>query len=62
MLLIKCEINLMFIWSEKYIIVSYIAADQETGFAMTDFKIYALVVTLSNQDNTKLLQQLKLGF
>ena len=29
---------------------------------MTDGKLYVLVVTISNQENTKLLQQLKLGF
>ena len=31
-------------------------------FAITDTKLYVSVVTLSTQQNTKLLQQLKLGF
>ena len=30
--------------------------------AITDTKLYALMVSLSTQDNAKLLQQLKSGF
>ena len=33
-----------------------------TAFAITDTKRYVPVVTLSTQDNTKLLRQLKPGF
>ena len=33
-----------------------------TTFARTDAKIYVPVVTLSTQDNAKLLKQLKSGF
>ena len=33
-----------------------------TAFAITDTKVYGPVVTLSTQDNVKLLQQLKSGF
>ena len=33
-----------------------------TKFAITDTKMYALVLTLSTQDNAKQLQQLKSGF
>ena len=33
-----------------------------TTFAITDTKLYAPLVTLSTQDNTKLLKQLKSGF
>ena len=29
---------------------------------ITDTNLYVLIVTLSTEDNTKLLQQLKLGF
>ena len=36
--------------------------NRETTFAITDAKHYVSAVTLSTQDNTKLLQQLKLGF
>ena len=31
-------------------------------FEITDTKLYVSLVTLSTQDNSKLLQQLKLGF
>ena len=34
----------------------------QAKFAITDTKIYVLIVTLSTQDNAKLLQQLKSGF
>ena len=37
-------------------------AAQDTAFSITDTKHYNLVVTLSTQDNTKLLEQLKSGF
>ena len=36
--------------------------DQDTAFSITDTKIYIPVVTLSTQDNAKLLDQLKSGF
>ena len=36
--------------------------DQATTFGITDTKLYIPVVTLSTNDNTKLLQQLKSGF
>ena len=37
-------------------------AVQATTFSITDAKLYVPVVTLSNQDNAKLLEQLKSGF
>ena len=37
-------------------------ADQETIFSITDTKLYVSVVTLSTQDNAKLLEQLKSVF
>ena len=37
-------------------------ANQNPTFAITETKLYVAVVTLSTQDNAKLLQQLKLGF
>ena len=36
--------------------------NQDTIFSITDTKTYVPVVTLSTQDNTKLLEQLKYGF
>ena len=59
MSLINCEINLLLTWSEKYVLSNDTKA---TTFAITDAKRYAPIVTLSTQDNAKLLQQLKSGF
>ena len=57
--LIVCEINLIFTWSIDCVISS---ATRQTKFAITDTKLYVPMVTLSTEDNTKLLQQLKSGF
>ena len=62
MALINCEINLILTWSTNYLIVSTNNANQNATFAITDTRIYVPVVTLSTQENAKLLQQLKLGF
>ena len=37
-------------------------ANQGTTFSITDTKLYVPVVTLSTQDNAKLLEQFKYGF
>ena len=60
--LIKCEFNLMLTWSKDCVVVSNADADQNATFAITDTKLYVPVITLSQQDNAKLLQQLKSGF
>ena len=57
--LINCEITLILTWSANCIIV---ASNDAITFAITDTKLYVPVVTLSTQDNAKLLQQLKSGF
>ena len=57
--LINCKINLTLTWSQKCVLSNYTKA---TTFAITDTELYILVVTLSTQDNAKLLQQLKSGF
>ena len=59
--LINCEINLILTWSLNGIIFNA-AANQETEFAVTHTKLYVPVVTLSVQDNAKLLKPLKSGF
>ena len=46
----------------KLFLVAGTAYNQEPTFAITDIKFYVPVVTLSTPDNTKLLQQLKIGF
>ena len=58
--LISCEINLSLNWSAHCVIKSS-AVDQATTFAITDTKRYVPVVTLSTDDNAKLLDQLKSG-
>ena len=60
--LINCEINLILTWSTNCVIVSTNFANQNGTFETTDTKLYAPVVTLSTQDNSKLLQQLNSGF
>ena len=57
--LINCKVNLIFTWSSTCVITN--STDAGT-FEITDTKLYVPVVTLSTQENTKLLQQLKSGF
>ena len=60
--LINCEINLILTWSDRCFIVNNPIDDQLLTFTITDTKLYVPVVTLSIQDNAKLLEQLKSGF
>ena len=60
--LINCEVNLILTWSSTCVLVSTNAANQNATFAITNTKFYVPVVTLSTQENTKFLQQLKSGF
>ena len=62
MALINCEVNLILTWSSTCVLVSTNVANQGATFAITDTKLYVPVVTLSTQENTKFLQQLKSGF
>ena len=54
--LINCEITLNLNWSKNYIIVATYIADQDTIFSITDTKRYVPLITLSTQDNAKLLE------
>ena len=60
--LINCEVNLIFTWSSTCVIAAVGDANQAAKFAITNTKLYVPVVTLSTQENTKFLQQLKSGF
>ena len=60
--LIICEINMLLTWSASCVIVSADVANQNATFAITDTKLYVPVVTLSQQGNAKLLEQLQSGF
>ena len=59
MSLINCEIDLILTWSSTCIITNSAGAGT---FVITDTKLYVPVVTLSTQENTNLLQQLKSSF
>ena len=60
--LINCEIELILTWSRNSIIISTDVANQIPTFTITGTTLHIPVVTLSTQDNTKLLPQLKNGF
>ena len=60
--LINCELNLILTWSSTCVIAVSGDANQAATFEITNTKLYVPVVTLSTQENTKFLQQLKSGF
>ena len=60
--LINCEIELILDWSADCVIISTNIANQNPTFTITETNLYVPVVTLSTQDNAKLLPQLKSGF
>ena len=52
---------LILIWSENCVIIYTDILGQVPTFTITETNLYVPVVTLSNQDNAKLLPQLKSG-
>ena len=62
MSLINCEVELILTWSADCVIISTNVANQNPTFTITETNLYVPVVTLSTQDNAKLLPQLKSGF
>ena len=52
----------MLTWSKNCFLVAEIAANQEPTFTITDTKLYVPAVTLSTQDNVKLLKELDSDF
>ena len=75
--LINCEINLILTWRKKCVIASKATRDAEPDadpavaavynpinktFKIAGTKLYVAVVTLSMEDDNKLLEQLKAGF
>ena len=60
--LTNCEIKLILTWSAGCVIIYTDVADQFHTFSMTESNLYIPVVTLSTQDNAKLLPQLKSDF
>ena len=57
MLLINCEVSLSLTWSENCVISATSAT-----FKIRDTKLYVPVVTLSAENDNKLLEQIKTGF
>ena len=53
MLLINCEVNLILTWSKDCVITN---SEGEGKFKVAETKLYVPVVTLTTQDNAKLLQ------
>ena len=60
--LINCEVNLILTWSSSCVLIATAIQNQAATFEITDTKFYVPLVTLSTQENTKFLQQLKSGF
>ena len=58
----NCGINLALNWSKNCVIFSTVVTVKATIFSITDTKLYVPVVTLSTQDNPKLLEEFKSGF
>ena len=59
MQLINCEVTLLLTWSKDCVITN---STGEGKFQITETNLYVPVVTLSTEDNAKLLQQLLSGF
>ena len=60
--LINSEVHLNLTWSADCVIIYTNVANQTPTFSITESDFYLEVVTLSTQDNAKLLTQLKSGF
>ena len=60
--LINCKVNLILNWPTSCVIVSTNNDNQNATFTITETILYFPVVTLSTQDNGKLLIQLRSGF
>ena len=62
MLLINCKISVQLKWSRKFIIVTTTTNNQNPTFQINHTKLYVPVVTLSTQENMKLLKQIQSSF
>ena len=71
--LINCEVELILTWSKNFVLADMtvraaqgdnpaIVAPTGLEFQITDTKLYVPVVTLSKENDIKLLEQLKSGF
>ena len=68
--LINCEVNRILTWSENYVLIDTATRDADppvvainapanAAFKIKDTKLYVPVVTLSAENDNKLLEQLK---
>ena len=55
--LVNCAVNLILTWSNNLDITN--VANQFATFTIAETNLYVLIITLSTQDNAKLLPQLK---
>ena len=55
---INCENNFILTWSLNCVMISTNNINQTATFTITETKLYVPEVTLSTQDNSKLLQEL----
>ena len=62
MSLINCEVTLILTWSKSCFLVAGTAGNQLSELKLTDAKLYVPIVTLSTQNNMKLLEQLESVF
>ena len=60
--LINCEVELILDWSTNCLLIYTNVDNQVLTFTITETNLYVPIVTLSIQDNAKLLSQLKSGF
>ena len=60
--LVNCKISLQLKWSRNCVIEAGTANNQYPTFQISDTTLYVSVVTLSTQENIKLLKQLESGF
>ena len=60
--LINCELELILDCSASCVIIYTNVVNQVPTFTITEANLYVPVVTLSTNDNSKLLTQLKNGF
>ena len=60
--LINCEVELILTWPAGCVIIYKNVDNQVPTFTITETNLYVPAVTLSTQDNAKLLPQLNSGF
>ena len=62
MSLINCEFELILTWSRNCVVISSENLNQIPTFTITETNLYVPVVTLSTQDNVKIITTIKIWF